>query len=171
MIKHLLTVVAFLPMAVMAQNNLGKIGFTEVVDVAGATASTLSTRANTFLNSKKIETKTVGNTISGIGTFTVAYPSVKKATENGYVKFDAKIMVKDGKYKVDLTNFRHEGMQGRSTGGSLDLDKPECGEAQLTATAWVKIKEQNQSLLDSFVQELKTKMNNPVKTAAPSSDF
>lgn len=172
MIKYILFVAALLPFSLVAQTNTaGKIGHSEVVEVKGATASTLTSRATAFLQSKKIEAKTVGTTISGEGAFVVSYPSVKKAMENGYVKFKVKIMVKDGKYKVDLTDFHHEGMQGRSSGGPLELEKPECGEVQLLYGSWIKIKEQNQEHLKAFVQDLKTKMDNPTKAAPATSDF
>jgi hypothetical protein len=172
MIKYILFAVAFLPMTLTAQNTVApKLGFSEIVDVKSATAKTLMDRANTFMQVKKIEPKIAGTIISGTGSFTMSYPSVKKGFESGMVKFGIKIMVKDGKYKVDLTNFVHEGIQGRSSGGSIDLEKPECTYTQITSEAWAKIKEQTQEQLKAFVQELKTKMDNPVKVAPPSSDF
>ncbi len=160
-----------LPMILVAQPSTTKMGHSEIVDVKGATAATLTTRAKDFMTLKRIESKTVGNTISGTGTFTVSYQSVKKGTENGHVKFEIKLMVKDGKYKMDLTDFKHEGIQGKSTGGSLDLEKPECGETQITTAAWASIKEQAQAQLKAFVQELKTKMDHPAKKAPVNSDF
>ena len=169
MIKYLLFFAALLPVSLIAQNTVdGKVGYSEVVEVKGATAATFTDRANTFMKIKKIEPKTVGNVISGTGAFKVTYTSVKKGSESGYVKFAIKIMVKDGKYKVDLSNFIHEGIQGMSSGGSIDLERAECGDAQILHGSWIKIKEQTQEQLTAFVKELKTKMDNPVK-AAPTS--
>ncbi len=170
--KYIFAIAAFLPLLLFAQNeSQGKYVYSEVVEVKNSTAKILTTRAMDFLTFKKVEAKTVGNIISGIGTFNVTYPSVKKGFDVGHVKFNIKIMVKDGKYKLDLTNFRHEGIHGKSSGGPLELEKAECGEAQIMATAWEKIKEQTQEQIKTYVKELKTKMGNPVKVAAPSSDF
>jgi len=170
MLKKMLFVVALLPMSLIAQV-AGKVGHSEVVEVKGAAASTLTSRANTFLTKKKIEAKTAGTVISGTGTFIVAYPSIKFGTDKGNVHFNLKLMVKDGKYKMDLTDFKHEGMHGKSSGGSIDLEKPECGEVQLSGAAWGQIKEQTLDQLQAFVMELKKNLDNPTKAAAPSSDF
>lgn len=171
MIKYILFLTAFLPMFLFAQDAGTKIGHSEVIDVKGATAKTLTDRANTFLQIKKFTPKTTGFIVSGTGVFNINYPSVKKGFEVGQVKFNIKIMIKDGKYKLDLTNFKHEGIHGRSSGGSVDLEKPECGDTQITNEAWLKIKEETQVQLKAFVQELKIKMDNPVKTPPPSTDF
>ena len=172
MIKYILFLTTFLPMSLLAQTTEGtKTGHSEVVEVKGATAKTLTDRANTFMQLKRIEAKTAGNIISGTGTFTVSYPSVKKGTEAGHINFNIKIMIKDGKYKLDLTDFKHVGIHGRSSGGSVDLEKPEAGESQITNEAWVKIKEQTKEQMKSFVQELKTKMDHPAKKAPANTDF
>jgi len=171
MIKYILFIVTLLPLSLIAQNDAAKVAHSEVVEVAGASVKTLTDRANTFMSIKRIEAKTTGNVISGIGSLLVSYPSIKFGTDQGYVKFNLKIIVKDGKYKIDLTDFRHEGMQGKSTGGSIDLEKPECGEVQITNAAWAKIKAQTQEQLQAFVQELKKKMGNAAKVAAPNNDF
>ena len=113
----------------------------------------------------------MGPVTSGTGVFNVSYPSVKKGTDVGQVKFNFKVSVKDGKYKMDLTNFRHEGIHGKSSGGSIDLEKAECGEAQILHSAWVQIKEQTQDQMKSFVQELKKKMDNPGKVTPVNNDF
>lgn len=161
---------AFVSMPLFAQDN-AKLSHSEVVEVAGANAKTLTDRATTFMKLKKIEPRTMANTISGIGTLTVAYTSVKKGAESGFIKFGIKMMIKDGKYKIDLTDFRHEGMQGKSAGGPLDLAKPECGPAQITDASWAKIKTDAPELMKAFVQELKTKMDNPVKATPVNTDF
>jgi hypothetical protein len=172
MIKYMLTVAAFLPLSLMAQTDpTGKVSYSEIVEVKGATTATLMDRANTFLTLKKIENKKVGTTITGVGALNVAYTSIKKGPENGLVKFNLKLMIKDGKYKMDMTDFKHEGIMGKSTGGPIELEKPECGEAQLSPASWAAIKEQTQTQLKAFVQELKIKMDNPAKKVAPSSDF
>lgn len=170
MIKSLLCAIALVPMVLVAQN-AAKVVHSEIVEVKGATAQTLTSRATTFLQLKKIEAKTVGNVLSGVGTLTVSYPSIKKGTESGFVKFNLKMMIKDGKYKVDLTDFKHEGMHGKSSGGPIELEKPECGEAQISGVGWAAIKEQTQVQLKAFVQEMKIKMDHPVKTPPPSTDF
>lgn len=171
--KYILLTMAFFTMSLIAQNNVVvKIGHTEIVDVAGATAQILTSRATTFLKSKKIDSKVAGINITGTGSFTVSYPSVKRGmTESGYVKFFVKILVKDGKYKIDLSDFKHEGIKGQSAGGSIDLEKPVCGETQISNAAWAKIKEQAQEQLKSFVQELKNNMDNPAKSTPAPADF
>ncbi len=171
MIRNLLFFLALLPMSIFAQD-APKVSHTEVVEVAGASAKTLTDRANTFMTLKRIEAKTVGNVVSGIGSLTVSYQSIKFGVDKGFVKFDMKIMLKDGKYKIDLSDFKHEGMHGKSSGGSIDLEKPECGDAQIYPAAWATIKSQTQEQLKIFLLELKKKMANPVKTVAPSTtDF
>lgn len=162
----------FLTLPVFAQTDVaGKVGHSEVVEVTGATAKTLTARAASFMESKRIEPRTVGNAVSGIGTLTVAYTSVKKGPESGHVKFGLRITIKDGKYKIDLTDFKHEGIQGKSSGGSIDLANPECGETHITKGSWITIKEQTQDKMKAFVQELKTKMDNPTKSAPENTDF
>lgn len=170
--NYLFAIAVFLPMLLFAQNDAAKkTGYSEVAEVKNSTAKILTGRASNFLALKKIEAKTVGSVVSGTGIFNVSYPSVKKGFDIGHVKFNIKIMIKDGKYKMDLTDFRHEGIHGKSSGGSIDLEKAECGEAQIMATAWAAIKAQAQDQLKTFVKELKVKMDNPVKVSAPSSDF
>jgi hypothetical protein len=169
---YILIFAVFLTLPVFAQTDVaGKIGHSDVMEVAGATAKTLSARATAFMESKRIESRTIGNAVSGIGTLTVAYTSVKKGPETGNVKFGMKITIKDGKYKIDLTDFKHEGIQGKSSGGSVDLAQPECGETHITKASWITIKAETQSKMKAFVQELKTKMDNPAKAAPANNDF
>lgn len=172
--KYILFLTTLFTSSLVSQNTtVTKVGHSEIVEVSGATAQVLSSRATTYLKSKKVETKVAGIAISGTGSFTVSYPSVKKGmTESGYVKFNIKIMVKEGKYKIDLSEFRHEGIKGQSAGGSIDQEKPICGETQISNVAWLKIKEQNQEHLKNFIAELKSNMENPSKsTPAATSDF
>lgn len=172
--KYILFLTTLFTFSLVSQNNtVTKVGHSEIVDVTGATAQTLTSRATTYLKSKKIETKVAGIVISGIGSFTVSYPSVKKGmTESGYVKFIVKILVKEGKYKIDLSEFKHEGIKGQSAGGSIDLEKPVCGETQISNLAWLKIKEQTQEQLKNFIAELKSNMDTPSKSApAATPDF
>ena len=162
----------FLTLPAFAQTDLAsKIGHSEVVEVAGASAKTLTIRATSFMESKKIETRTIGNTVSGIGALSVAYTSVKKGPETGNVKFALKITIKDGKYKIDLTDFKHEGIQGKSSGGSVDLEKAECGESHITKGSWAMIKTETSAKMKVFVQELKIKMDYPAKVAPVNTDF
>jgi len=169
---YILFFATFLTLPLMAQNDVaGKVGHSEVVVVVGASAKTLTDRVTAFLQSKRVEPKIVGNIVTGIGSLSVAYTSVKKGPESGYVKFVFKTTIKDGKYKIDLTDFKHEGIQGKSSGGSIDLPNPECGETHITKGSWITIKEQAQEKLKVFVQELKTKMDNPAKVAPASTDF
>ena len=70
-----------------------------------------------------------------------------------------------------MTDFKHVGIQGKSSGGPIELEAPECGEAQISKAAWSQIKELTQTQLKSYVAELKKKMDNPAKAVAPSSDF
>lgn len=170
--NYLIPIIAFFPMLLFAQTDgASKTGHSEVVEVKNATAKILTERASNYLALKKIEAKTIGSVVSGTGVFNVTYASIKKGFDQGHVKFKIKIMIKDGKYKMDLTDFIHEGIHGKSSGGSIDLEKPECGEVQIMATAWSAIKSQTQDHIKAFVKELKVKMDNPVKAAAPSSDF
>jgi hypothetical protein len=169
---NILFFAVFLTLPVLAQTDVAsKIGHSEVVEVAGAKAKTLTARATAFMESKRIEPKAIANAMSGIGTLSVAYTSVKKGPETGNVKFGLKITIKDGKYKIDLSDFKHEGIQGKSSGGSVDLAQPECGETHITKASWITIKEETQTKMQAFVQELKTKMDNPAKTAPANTDF
>ena len=169
---YILLFATIFTLPLMAQNEVAdKVSYSDVVAVSGASAKTLTDRATSFLQSKKVEPKTVGNTVTGIVALPVAYTSVKKGPESGFVKFSFKATIKDGKYKIDLTDFKHEGIQGKSSGGSIDLLNPECGETHITKGSWITIKEQTQEKLKVFVQELKTKMDNPAKVAPANTDF
>lgn len=132
----------------------------EVVEIANTPSATLSTRAVEYLKSKKFDPKQVGPTINGMGAFTVTYPSVKRGMqETGKVVFKIAITVKDNKYRIVLSNFMHEGIKGQATGGSLDAEKPVCGETQISNLAWSKIKEQAKGMTESFIPEIKANMD------------
>ncbi len=149
----------------IAQNTGGSVyDKTEIVDVSDATVQTLNQRANAFLKAKKFEPKPIGAIINSIGSFTVTYPSVKKGMqETGKVTFKISISIKEAKYRVILNTFAHEGIKGQATGGSLDADKPVCGDTQISNLAWNKIREQAKEQTDAFIAELKNNMANPTQ--------
>jgi hypothetical protein len=165
--KLILLILTTLSVAIFAQTSVS-----EVVEVLGATSSTLNSRLTSFLKARKVESKTLGIATTGTGTFMVNYPSVKKGmNEVGLVRYQISVSVKDGKYKLVVNNLQHEGIKGQSAGGSIDLEKPTCGETQITSAAWAKIKEQAKTMLEAFVKDLKSNLDGPAKVAPASSDF
>ena len=170
--KSLLCFLSFVTFSLFAQNaTVSKLSYSEVVEVKAASAKILNERATDFLQAKRMDVKTIPNAINSIGTLNVTYTSIKKGPESGYVKFTFRITIKDGKYKIEMSDFKHEGIQGKSSGGAIDLEKPECGETLITKSSWMTIKDQTPVLLKTFVQELKTKMENPAKATPANTDF
>jgi hypothetical protein len=166
MYKKLCLFVIFFCGYAIAQSS--EMAFSNVITVENAQKSVLITRAKMFLESKKYDIKVEGDAVKGKGKFVVEYPSVVKGkTEKGEVYFNIAVMCKDGRYKYEINDFKHLGINGRASGGSLNLSDPECGKAQIALSSWNKIKSDTNENVKKLIDELQKNMieisNNPDK--------
>ncbi|MFQ3575812.1 MAG: DUF4468 domain-containing protein [Cytophagales bacterium] len=158
MMKNIFSIsVVLLSITLFSQNS--PMSFSEVVTVEKAEKQALLTRAKMFFESKKYDLKVEGDQLKGIGKFVLEYPSVVKGKmERGEVHYDIVIACKDGRYKYELTKFRHVGINGKSNGGPLELPDAECGRAQIAAGSWAKIKTDTQEEVKKILSSLQNNM-------------
>ncbi len=141
--------------------NTQKITYTEDVEIANTKGSDLFSRAETWAQSKGyvFPAQKVPTIVKCTGSFNTQYPSVKLGMqEAGKIVFDVTIKTKDGKYKYTLTNFRHEGIKGKTSAGALEQKEPACGRQQISSAGWGKIKSDAYEQIQKLIPELKNIM-------------
>ncbi len=114
--------------------------------------------AKTFVDSREVielDDKESGK-ILGTGLFKVHLPSGAFA---GYVRYDIYFIIKDNRFKYEISNFIHDTygtLQGIGSGGDLLNEKPVCGYFFLTKRYWAGIKEETYINTNSLIIDLQT---------------
>ncbi len=166
-----------------AQNNelpidptSNKINFNEVVKVNESTkANDIYDRAFAWVQSKKykmISSDKASGTIVCEATAPVVYPGPRVGmNDKGIVKFIITISAKDGRYRYEMTNFKHEGAGGKGNGGNLELAKAECGKYVLPDAGWAKIKKDTPAIVKDIITDLKVGIEPQGAPAPLKSDW
>ena len=150
---------------VNAQNELpineqtGKVTFLEVVDAKGLTAQKLYELTKSWAESKGYVSQEdiAGDRIVYKGSTKVYYPSASGGgtTDEGVVHFSVSGFFKDGKYRIIITDFTHEGNGKLPDGGKLENESPECGKIKMTGRGWVTIKNKTRENVDELIADIK----------------
>ncbi|WMJ75219.1 DUF4468 domain-containing protein [Cytophagaceae bacterium ABcell3] len=145
----------------------GKVMFSEVVPVDNNNQKDLFTKARNVGSSKK-EDILKDDEAEGIfktkGKFGVKYPSpMRGMMHDGTVSYTLSIMVKDGRYKYEITDFEHS--SPKASGGKLESKLPECGKYTLTESGWSTIKKETKKEVEGIIENLKAAM-----AKAPAAD-
>lgn len=157
---------------IFPKNDAGKIVYTEVVEMPNVTKDALYSRAYewfTKANPKNViqmQDKESGK-IVGEGQWD-AY-EIKwnimgmRSGVPGSIHFTISIYLKDGKYKYEITNFRHEGFYVHGTdrlicnGGLLEAEVPD-NHGTISQKNWLHIKEKTHADAINFIESLKKAM-------------
>jgi hypothetical protein len=119
---------------------------TEVINTDSVSASELLKRAVNFVKLESIKySKTNGVTTGSKAEFTANFPVKPKSLnpETDYTgKLSMKVAVecKDNKYRYTITQLKHISLNGRTSGGSIDNEVPECGSMGMSDVTWKKLK-------------------------------
>lgn len=149
----------------------GEICYTDVVQVDGTNSETLFTRAREWFaysfksaqNVIQMEDKEAGKLI-GKGASSVTIKAMGGEFPGGYIDFTVSIQVKDGRYKYDLTDFKHNAAgTDLVTPGDLRVEKPGGGLLTMGKKNWKNIKMQAHLSALSLIESLKTSMSSDSK--------
>ena len=142
----------------------GKVIFTEIVELSDNSVpkDILYNRAKewfvkAFKSSNEViqlDDKESGKII-GKGNFSI---NRTMYLTDSRVDFTMTIMVKDGRYKYIVSDFNHVSFKAGYSGGSLDNEKPDCGNFNMAKKGWNQVKEQTKSTVDNLIADLKTFM-------------
>lgn len=77
------------------------------------------------------------------------------------IHFTTTIDVKDNKYRIVINDFYHTkgNYNGAAAGGSLNLDKPDCGFIKMQKKRWVAMQEASKELSLGMIDDFKNEMN------------
>jgi hypothetical protein len=173
---RLIFAMLLMPLVAMSQTN--KVEFSEVLQAKDVAASNLFVRAklwfaDSFEDSKRVlevDDKDAG-ILSGKGAF--AYePNVLSGNSSirGTIRFSLKITVKDGRYKIELSDFRHLpiSISNPVSFGFITLsDGPASNWStkNVRKKIWKHMQDECESHAKELIESLKTKMG------ASPSDF
>jgi len=79
----------------------------------------------------------------------------------GNVYFTVKIQAKDGKYKYTFSDYSHEASitSKGGTGGSLENEKPDCGNLIMIKKGWLRVKENADNTTKEMILSLKESLS------------
>lgn len=164
--KKLLFLFFLFPTIVFGQDL--QFEMTKVVEVEGASKADLYDRAIQFINASFKSSKDVIQS-SDKASGTIYAKGMFCMSEFDAVYFSMNIAIKDGKYKYEITNLKHQGHGGgyggiarvEKVGGAVADDKPDC---KMPGKHWKKIKKFASSemaiLSASFEKAMKEKAFN-----------
>jgi hypothetical protein len=152
-----------------------KILYTEVIKVLDNSNKTvIYDRAFSWAQNNKyriIQMDKENGVMSCEGSFPVTYPGPRAGmNDNGSVKFTVTVNAKDGRYKYDITNFKHEGAKGKGNGGALENKSAECGKFVLPDGGWAKIKKDTAAKMKEVINDLQLSIS-PQGETPTNSDW
>lgn len=156
----LLTFNAFSQPAFPIDKETKKITYTEVVEINRTIKkATIETRISNWVKEKKYlaKTKQEPTSFAFKGNIVLVYPSATTGkNEKGVVEFVCTLYPKDGRYKYVISNFKHNGINGRGSGGDLENSAPECGKYVLPLGSWAKIKAEVHKQMPEIIADMKS---------------
>ena len=133
----------------------GQVVYTEVVNVEGKTQDQLLQNAKRWFDQeyKSAKKRVVeGYTVLDNHNFTVK----KGSKVAGGVNYDIRIMIKDGRYKYEISNLVHKDYEKVvGSGGKLERDEPKDGFSQ---KLWDEFKAQANEQALALIKSLKEGM-------------
>jgi hypothetical protein len=146
-------------------DKFGKIIYTEVVNMDSVKKDELFLRAKScFVKLFKDANRVIQNedkengSITGKGLIEIHLKAVGLVVPGGWVNFILNISVKDGKYKYNISDLRHEGNGSNiPSGGNLENGKPKGWVTK----QWNSIIIQTNDELKDLIRSIKDEMNNP----------
>ncbi|MEM9023949.1 MAG: DUF4468 domain-containing protein [Bacteroidota bacterium] len=135
----------------------GKVEFTETVSVAGFTADQLYANAKTWFaaqykSEKNRKFLTDINKISD-------KQNIKSEQMSGGVNYTIDIQVKEGRYRIRITNLAHKDYgKGKCSGGRLEADEPLCRDGKMSAKTWQQVKNITKEQVTQLIESIKTAM-------------
>lgn len=155
--------------------NTGKVTFLEVVNAEGLTAQQIYDLTKTWAKEKGyvVTEDVAGSKLYFDAHTSVHYPSVKGGgtTEKGIVHFKLQGFFKDGKYRLILTDFVHEGEGKLPDGGKLEAQTAACGKIKMTGRAWVTIKNKTRENAETLIADIKRVIKEVQKDPANNDDW
>jgi hypothetical protein len=147
---------------ILPKNAEGKVIYIEVVEVKGATADKLYSRALGWFE------KTFGwqkwqRKEQGLIGATMVFEAVRQSDVRyfiGLVGYRIEFFAEEGQYKYEITDPKHDGWDsGYGSGGDLSDEKPDCGEeCSITKEIWILIKKQTDKHVRALIDSLKAAM-------------
>lgn len=152
----------------LPKNDEGKVVFSEVVQTPGSGSDTLHANAvRWFTETYKSEK----NRKVGLDNI-LDIQNLKSDNYNGGVNYTIEVFVRDGRYKVMVSELRHKDYDGkRCSGGLLDKDTPSCTRGTMSKKQWDKIKADTDQQINKIMAELKTEMLKKPKGGETDDDW
>jgi hypothetical protein len=123
-----------------------EIKLTGVIPTDSATVAALMKRATAWAKLeaptyKKTNATSTSSKLECIASFPVKPKEINPQVDyTGKVTMKVVIECKDSKYRYTVNEIKHISKNGRSSGGSVDLDVPECGSMGMTDIVWKKLR-------------------------------
>lgn len=166
---------------VNAQNELpindktGKVTFLEVISADGLSAKQLYKIMKDYATEKGFSSveDVDGAKLVYNATAIVYYPSAQGGgkTDKGIVHYTYSGFFKDGKYRVILTDFVHEGEGKLPDGGKLEAVTAECGKIKMTARGWVTVKNKTRENMEELIADTKRVIKEVQNDPANNDDW
>ena len=144
----------------------------KVIDSLNLPKQELYVRARSFIaysfkNSKNViqmDDKEAGKIICK-GSMTPSSKGTFGITYQNNVDFTLTVDLKDGKYRVVITDLYHSGLgpQKEYAGGAIENEKPACGTFFIPKKDWDKMKEVIKKEASDYLESFKVAMNKEVK--------
>ncbi len=166
---------------VNAQNELpineqtGKVTFLKVVDAEGLSAKKLYQLTKEWAESKgfTLQEEVVADEVVYKASTKVYYPSADGGgtTDEGIVHFSFSGFFKDGKYRLIVTDFTHEGDGKLPDGGKLENQTPECGKIKMSGRGWVTIKNKTRENIEELIADIQRVIKEVENDPANNDDW
>jgi hypothetical protein len=138
---------------------------TEVIPTDSVPASELLMRATAWAKLEALSYKKTNATSSDSKVECIASFPVKPKELNPQVDYTGKVTMKvvieckSSKYRYTVSEIKHVSKNGRSSGGSVDANVPECGSMGMTDVVWKKLRGEMLAGAAKVVFDLKAAMN------------
>jgi hypothetical protein len=119
---------------------------TEVIPTDSVAASELVARAAKWIKADAEGYKKTNGTATDSKAECIASFPVKPKELNPQVDYTGKVTMKvvveckTSKYRYTISEIKHVSKSGKSSGGSVDLEVPECGSMGMTDLVWKKLR-------------------------------
>ncbi len=150
-----------------------KVTFIKKVEAPGMSISDLEKVVKDFMKDKPytLKEEEAGKKLVYTAFLAVSHPAKGGGYEDGKVHFTFSVFFKEGRYRIILTDYIHEGNGKVPDGGKLEAKSAACGPIKMTASAWVKIKNRTKQLSEKSIADLKQKILETQNDPANDDDW
>ena len=140
--------------------NTNKVTFIEKVAAPGMDVPALEKVIKGYLKEKSytLVEDEAGKKIIYKAYFEISHPKKEGGFEEGKVFYSYSVFFKEGKYRIIMTDFTHEGEGKTPDGGALEETSAACGPTKMSAKAWVTIKKRTKALAEQEIADIKQKV-------------